>query len=103
MVDETYYVGNYKVNIEIEQEEDNEKAWVEVTTPEGATEHLDITPYWPARQLISRMIDFHQKFGYFVTRAETGKGGCVELHELNALFEEAEEHQFDNAEGKIYD
>jgi hypothetical protein len=49
------------------------------------------------------MIEFHQKFGYFVTRAETGSGGCVELHELNALFEEAEEHQFDNVDGKIYD
>ena len=103
MVDETYHVGNYKVNIEIEQEEDNEKAWVEVTTPEGATEHLDITPYWPDKILILRMIQFHVKYGYFVTRSETQSGGPVELHELEKVEKLASEHQWENADGKVYD
>jgi hypothetical protein len=103
MVDETYMVDNYKVTIEHDFEEDNVKAFTDVITPDGNRHFLDVTPYSPSKDLITRMIEFHQKFGYFVTRAETGSGGCVELHELNALFEEAEEHQFDNVDGKIYD
>ena len=93
MIDEEFIVnsknGDYKVSMTIEQEEDNEKAWTEVTTPCGSTTHLDITPYWPEHSLIKRMIYFHSMFGYWVTREMTEKGGPVEAHELEEIFEEA--------------
>jgi len=93
MIDEEYTVdtlkGVYKVKIEIEQEEDNEKAWTEVTTPCGNTTHLDITPYWPEKSLIVRMITFHSMFGYFVTREMVGIGGTVDAVSLEKVFEEA--------------
>lgn len=93
MIDEDFIVnsksGDYKVSITIEQEEDNEKAWTEVTSPCGNTTHLDITPYWPEHSTIKRMIYFHSMFGYWVTREMTGSGGPVEAHELEEVFEEA--------------
>ena len=103
MVDKQYDVGLYHVCIEHDFEEDNAKAFTEVITPDGNVHLLDITPYWPSDKLILRMIQFHERFGYFVTRQEVGSGAPVELDELNALFKEAEEHQFDNADGKFYD
>jgi hypothetical protein len=103
MVDETYMVDNYKVTIEHDFEEDNVKAFTDVITPDGNRHFLDVTPYSPSKDLITRMIEFHQKFGYFVTRQEAGSGAPVELGDLETLFKIAEEHQFDNAEGKIYD
>jgi len=103
MVDKKYGVGLYNVSIEHDYEEDNVKAFTEVTTPDGNQHLLDITPYWPSDKLILRMIQFHERFGYFATRQEVGSGSPVELDELNALYAEADEHQFDNADGKIYD
>jgi hypothetical protein len=93
MIDENFIVnsknGDYKVSITIEQEEDNEKAWTEVTSPCGNKTHLDITPYWPEHSLIKRMIYFHSMFNYWVTREMVGKGGPVEAHDLEEIFEEA--------------
>jgi hypothetical protein len=93
MIDEEFIVnsknGDYKVSITVEQEDDNEKAWTEVTSPCGNKVHLDITPYWPEHSLIKRMIYFHSMFNYWVTREMTGKGGTVEAHELEEIFEEA--------------
>lgn len=93
MIDEEFIVnsknGDYKVSITIDQEEDNEKAWVEVTTPCGNSTSLDITPYWPEHSLIKRMIYFHSMFNYWVTREMVGSGGPVEAHELEEIFEEA--------------
>jgi len=103
MVDKKYGIGLYNVSIEHDYEEDNVKAFTEVTTPDGNRHLLDITPYRPSDKLILRMIQFHEKFGYFVTRQEAGSGAPVELGDLETLFKIAEEHQFDNAEGKIYD
>ena len=103
MVDKKYGIGLYNVSIEHDYEEDNVKAFTEVTTPDGNRHLLDITPYWPSDELILRMIQFHEKYGYFVTRSETQSGGPVELHELEKVEKLAAEHQFDNADDKIYD
>jgi hypothetical protein len=93
MIDEEFVVntpkGDYSVSITIDVEEDNEKAWTEVTTPCGNVTHLDITPYWPEHNLIKRMIRFHSMFGYWVTRQMVGSGGPIEMHELEEIFEEA--------------
>jgi len=103
MVDEKYDVGLYHVSIEHDFEEDNVKAFTEVTSPDGNQHLLDITPYRPSKELILRMIQFHERFGYFVTRQEVGSGASVTLDEINELYKEADEHQFDNIDGKIYD
>lgn len=82
MQDETYYIDDYKVDIQIDFEEDNQKAYVEVITPDGNRHLLDITPYWPSDELIEKMVRFHEKYGYFLTRQDIGSSGSVEISDI---------------------
>jgi hypothetical protein len=85
MEDETYYIDGYKVEIQIDFEEDNQKAYVEVTPSDGNRHLLDITPYWPSSELIEQMVRFHEKYGYFLTRQDIESSGSVVIEDIKKV------------------
>ena len=108
MQDENYIIhfvdrnrgGDYRVTIDIDYEEDNMKAFTYVKTPDGKSHMLDITPYDPSEHLIKMMITFYVRYGYFITRKNTGSGGSVIEEEIEELSKEAFNYQFENAPTK---
>ena len=52
-----YTYKGHIVTIDLHEEEDCVKHWVEVTDPYGHTISPDVTPYGPSEALINKMID----------------------------------------------
>ena len=52
-----YTYKGHIVTIDLHEEEDCVKHWVEVTDPHGHTISPDVTPYGPSKALINKMID----------------------------------------------